>query len=332
MKKIKARIVEKQIDGEKVKLLRIGYKADLKVVEETDEKWIIEGYASVFGNVDSYFEVVDKGAFKDFLASNFPRYPKLVWGHDWMQPLGPTLEAREDEIGLYVKGELLKDVARAREAYALIKSGAMTDLSFGFRVREDEMDQENGVRHLKKIDIFEWSPVLVGANPKATITGVKSVEGEPIDEIPAEAIVDQQPEEVEQGDTPAAGDAPAPETGTDPAPTAAADDAGAGAAEAAAGGDTPAVAGTDEGKAGRVVSENEKIAIDDMILSLREFLSSLEAYKKAADETEHGSSDTGVEQRGREDGSAKAVKLLIRDARQADKAIGKILFRAKQSL
>lgn len=170
----KTKLVKKiSIDGQEVTLEYKDLPVQLKVDEK--EEGVVEAYVSVFGNVDSYGEIVEKGAFAESLKSSFPRYPKFVWAHNWEEPLGPTLEAHEDERGLYAKGKFVLSVQRAREIYELMKAGAITDFSFGYKVDEDVVD-ENGIRHLKKLTIFEWSPVLVGANPKATLLNVKSVE------------------------------------------------------------------------------------------------------------------------------------------------------------
>lgn len=325
MKKIKGKLVERSLDtGEKVQIIRLGYKADLKIISETDDRWIIEGYASVFGNLDSYYEIVDKGAFSGFLKEYFPRYPKLIWAHDWDKPIGVTLEAREDDFGLYVKGELLKDVAQAREAYALIKAGAMTDLSFGFRVDEDYIDPTSGARHLRKISIFEWSPVLVGANPKATLTGVKSLDGEDITEIPAEAIIDQGTEETAPEATPEAGDETTATDTVVPEET-----PSVAVTEATPGDDTPApetpkAAPVDGEKAGRVLSAKNRKIVEDALEALRTALNTLEALIEATDEA--GENSSVADDIKRDPGALKGV---LRLARQSDKINEKIIVRLK---
>lgn len=166
-----------KLDGKPVKMELKGLPVtEIKVVDEANG--IIEAYVSIFNNVDSYGDVVLKGAFADSIKAWFPRYPKGVWGHDWNDPIAKTLEIREDERGLYIKGQLIMEVQRAKEAYALIKAGVMTDFSFGYEVNDYEIDFDKGIRYLKKLTIFEWSPVLVGANNRATLLAVKSQEQE----------------------------------------------------------------------------------------------------------------------------------------------------------
>jgi uncharacterized protein len=156
---------------------------DLKFIERPfeikgiEDGGVFTGYGSVFGNVDSYQEIVAPGAFADSLAAwkSSNRLPPVLWQHRSGEPLGPYLEMSEDAIGLFVKGQLLvDDVQRAKEARALMKAKAVNGLSIGVVVREDSYDRATGIRTLKKLDLWEVSVVTFPANPQAQITGVKS--------------------------------------------------------------------------------------------------------------------------------------------------------------
>ena len=108
----------------------------IKALEETGE---FTGYGSVFGNVDSYGEVVMPGAFKKSLAEhrrNKTR-PKMFWQHDSYSPIGSWLEMAEDDTGLLVTGRLNMDVQKGAEAYALLHDGARVWEEMDFR-REAE--------------------------------------------------------------------------------------------------------------------------------------------------------------------------------------------------
>lgn len=146
-------------------------------VKGVDEKGIFSGYGSVFGNVDSYDEVVAPGAFSESLAAwkTSGRLPPILWQHRSGEPIGPYLEMSEDATGLFVKGHLLiDDVQRAREARALMQAKAVNGLSIGFVTREDSYDRVTGIRTLKKVDLWEVSVVTFPANPQAQIANVKS--------------------------------------------------------------------------------------------------------------------------------------------------------------
>lgn len=147
---------------------------EIKTVEEDG---IFEGFGSVFGNVDSYKEIVAPGAFAESLAGwkAAGRLPPVLWQHRSGEPIGPYIEMEEQPIGLRVKGQLLvNDVQRAKEARALMKAKAVNGLSIGFVTREDSYDRVSGIRTLKKVDLWEVSVVTFPANPAAQINSVKS--------------------------------------------------------------------------------------------------------------------------------------------------------------
>ncbi|MBX7459547.1 HK97 family phage prohead protease [Qipengyuania huizhouensis] len=150
------------------------------------EKGEFEGYASVFGNRDSYGDVVVSGAFKDSLAEHAKNdtMPKLFWQHDSWKPIGSWLEMEEDDTGLKVKGRLNMDVQQGREAYALLEAGDIDGLSIGYRVRESEDDEVQGVTLLKELDLVEVSVVSLGANEQALVSSFKSIRAEGLPSLP----------------------------------------------------------------------------------------------------------------------------------------------------
>lgn len=157
----------------KVRDFRFGYKAD-----EAGGKF--EGHASVFDVIDSYREVVMPGAFQDTISEwkSSGRFPPCLWQHFWYEPIGPITHLEEDSVGLLVRGDLLiDDVPRAREARALMKAKAITGMSFGFDVDEEEYDSRAAILRLKKIDLWEVSVVTFPANEAAQIESVKSAFG-----------------------------------------------------------------------------------------------------------------------------------------------------------
>lgn len=149
---------------------------DSKAVSDSG---VIEGYASVFGNVDSYGEIVEPGAFVDSLVKSKRegRKIKLLWQHDPHQPIGVWDDLAEDSKGLWVKGRLFKDtVAKAAEAYNLLKEGALDGLSIGYRTLKAEPKAgKPGVMSLLKLDLLENSVVTFAANDRARVEVVKSI-------------------------------------------------------------------------------------------------------------------------------------------------------------
>lgn len=131
------------------------------------------GYASVFNNLDSQRDIVRPGAFAATLRTR--KYPvQLLWQHQWDAPIGVITSIFEDRQGLYVEGRLLMEVAKAREAYALLKARAVRGLSIGFTVKKSRRDADTGARELLAVDLWEVSLVTLPANDSAQVTVVKT--------------------------------------------------------------------------------------------------------------------------------------------------------------
>lgn len=130
-----------------------------ETVQVTDGA-VIEGYASLYGVPDQGGDVVQPGAYARSLERLRARggTVKMLWQHDPAQPIGVWDEIREDARGLYVKGRLLLDVERAREAAALIGAGAIDGLSIGYRTVSAQKDAK-GQRLLAELELWEVSLV-----------------------------------------------------------------------------------------------------------------------------------------------------------------------------
>jgi HK97 family phage prohead protease len=149
--------------------------AAFELKREPDEDGTFEGYASVFDVVDQGMDVVAPGAFRKSLNSG--RKVKMLWQHDTREVIGVWDSIAEDQRGLYVKGRLLKEVAKGREAMALMRAGAIDSMSIGYRTVEAEAEGNGRVRRLKEIDLFEISAVTFPMLPDAKITAVKNDDG-----------------------------------------------------------------------------------------------------------------------------------------------------------
>lgn len=152
-----------------------------------DEKTgTFEGYGAAFGNVDSYGDVIVKGAFKGSLkewkkAKSLP--PMLVQHGGWMMtdmdalPIGKWEEMEEDDTGLRVKGRLINlDTERGKNIYGAMKEGVLDGMSIGYRAKEfiygTKPDEPR--RTLKAIDLVEVSVVTFPANGLARVDAVKA--------------------------------------------------------------------------------------------------------------------------------------------------------------
>lgn len=91
-------------------------------------------------------------------------------------PIGKWTEIKEDSKGLFVRGQLLMQLEKAKEALLLMKEGILDGLSIGFSIIEDSYDREEKVFVLHKIDLREVSPVLIPSASEALITKVRHLE------------------------------------------------------------------------------------------------------------------------------------------------------------
>ena len=133
----------------------------------------VEGYASLFGQIDAARDMVLKGAFRDSLAVRGPRRVPMLFQHDPAEPIGIWLELREDSHGLYARGRLIPEVARARELLSLLRAGAIDGLSIGFRAARARIDPKTRVRSLVAVDLWEISIVTFPLLAGARVTAVK---------------------------------------------------------------------------------------------------------------------------------------------------------------
>lgn len=141
------------------------------------EQGNFSGYASVFSILDNQNDMMLPGAFTYALSKGWSDI-KLLWQHDFREPIGLFTCIRQDNRGLYVEGKLLLDIRRAREAYSLLKAGAIAGLSIGYAPVKYRADPETGARLLEEVALYEISVVTFPANPQAHIRAVKQDSGE----------------------------------------------------------------------------------------------------------------------------------------------------------
>lgn len=132
-----------------------------------------EGYASLFGAEDLGRDVVMPGAFRKSLLKRGARGVKLLYQHEPNEVIGTWEEIKEDARGLFVRGQLLTDVMRAREVLALMRAGAVDGLSIGYHVVKAESDRASGARRLHEVDLWEISVVTFPMLPAARVSAVK---------------------------------------------------------------------------------------------------------------------------------------------------------------
>jgi hypothetical protein len=142
---------------------------------------------SVFGNKDSYGDVVMPGAFTDTLADWEGRGEAIpvYFSHQMQDPamnIGWVVEAKETAEGLEVLAELdLADDAppTARYVHRLLKRpGGVREFSFAYDVIDGSVEKDeagNEYYELRKLKLYEVGPTQVGANPATELLAVKRV-------------------------------------------------------------------------------------------------------------------------------------------------------------
>jgi len=137
-----------------------------------DSARTFSGYASKFGNVDSYGDMIFKGAYKETIA-NRDRPIRMRWNH-YGDIIGKWIEIKEDDVGLFVTGELTKGHSVADNVYASLKHGAIDGMSIGYYATKAE-DNEHGGEDLHQIELVEISVVEEPADVHATISNIKNL-------------------------------------------------------------------------------------------------------------------------------------------------------------
>lgn len=162
------------------------------------------GYAAGILNIDKAGDLILPGAF----SADIPRFLSegvVCWQHDWMCPIGVPLEAKEDSYGLLTRSRISR-TQPGLEAMTLIRDGVVKKLSIGYQVLDYEVVDRQGlaailsmyglpiekqmavlgtfddmgldvVYLLKRLKLYEYSPVTVPANDKAVIMDSKQLTG-----------------------------------------------------------------------------------------------------------------------------------------------------------
>jgi HK97 family phage prohead protease len=161
--------------------LTCGFAGELKFAADSEASRKFSGHGAVFKNVDAYGDVIDPGAFAQWLADvkgGKQQWPAMLSQHGgWgmtaedMTPVGIYTDLAEDGTGLAFEGELA-DTQRAIDLYKLMKMKprpAINGMSIGYIARKFTAGAKAGEprRRLHQIDVMEISIVTFPANTKA---------------------------------------------------------------------------------------------------------------------------------------------------------------------
>jgi HK97 family phage prohead protease len=148
---------------------------------------IVECFVAGIGNKDSVGDVLVSGAFTKSLTR---RKPRVVWGHNWNDPIGKVIEIYEVAPGdrrlpmkmlnagiggLYARVQFNLNSEKGREAFANVAFfGQEQEWSIGYKTLDSIFDPSMQANILKEVELYEVSPVLHGANQLTGTISVKS--------------------------------------------------------------------------------------------------------------------------------------------------------------
>lgn len=149
------------------------------VIETRDDgKKTMRGHAAVFGQLSEdlggFREQISPGAFADAIGTDDVR---ALFNHDPNFVLGrnrsKTLRLSEDATGLAIEIDP-PDTQYARDLLVSMERGDITQMSFGFSARPGGQDWAKNdagqtVRTLKKVRLFDVSPVTYPAYPQTDV-------------------------------------------------------------------------------------------------------------------------------------------------------------------
>lgn len=149
-------------------------------IKQLSEEGEFEGLAAVYKNVDLGGDVFEPGVFADSISENKGKVPIL---RDHLATVlgnaGFGKSASEDGRGLAVVGALNLAKEAGKEAHEMMKQaksmGIKIALSVGFTINEGGAIFKNGIRRISSAKLWEYSVVVFGMNPKARVSGVKSL-------------------------------------------------------------------------------------------------------------------------------------------------------------
>ena len=164
------------------------FKANAGQFNVDEALGIVECFVAGIGNKDSVGDVCLPGAFAGSLKR---RKPRVVWGHNWNEPIGKVLDVYEVGPndprlpskmrsagigGLYARVQFNLKSERGKEAFhSVVFFGEEQEWSIGYKTLDAVFDPSQQANLLKEVELYEVSPVLHGANQ---LTGTISIKAD----------------------------------------------------------------------------------------------------------------------------------------------------------
>jgi HK97 family phage prohead protease len=159
------------------------------IINLDEAQGVVECFVAGIGNKDSVGDIVTTGAFTKSLMR---RKPRVVWGHNWNDPIGKVLEIYEVPPtdrrlpmkmkmagigGLFARVQFNLQSEKGKEAFANVAFfGEEQEWSIGYKTLRAQFDQKSQANVIFELELYEVSPVLHGANQLTGTISVKSEE------------------------------------------------------------------------------------------------------------------------------------------------------------
>ena len=148
-----------------------------RALEDEDQQYIVEGYATTFDDPYVLFEY-DGNKYmeqitRDALLNADMGDVIFLYNHEGMvyaRQSNGTLKLSINEHGLYVRADLSSTEA-SRQMYESIKAGLVTQMSWAFTVEEESYNDKTRTRTILKVrKVYDVSAVSIPANPNTDIS------------------------------------------------------------------------------------------------------------------------------------------------------------------
>lgn len=163
------------------------YKSLPGQINVNEAQGIVECFVAALGNKDSVGDICLPGCFSESLKR---RKPRVVWGHNWNEPIGKVLEIYEvgpsdprlpqkmkerGVGGLFAKVQFNLGAEKGKEAFSNVSFfGLEQEWSIGYKTLDAVFDSGQQANLLKEVELYEVSPVLHGANQLTATLSIKS--------------------------------------------------------------------------------------------------------------------------------------------------------------
>lgn len=152
-------------------------RAETRAADGSQGVLRLSGYAALFNSpserMGRIVETIDPRAFDQVLTTNPDvRFQAEHSGLALARTTNDTLRLGTDDRGLWFEADLNPNTQAGRDLYALVERGDITQMSFGFTIDDEQLDDAGDTvraRIMRIGRLFELSAVTFAAYPATTV-------------------------------------------------------------------------------------------------------------------------------------------------------------------